>query len=306
MERGEVVNVYSDFLRADDEVLFDAFEQQTGLRVNLIIAKAEHIWNRLEDAPDSTTADLFMLKGISQLQKATRDGLLDSIPNVNLLRMIPEHLRDDQNLWTTMAYNVYGITYRTDSVDSIQLRSYADLSAGQWQEKLALEGNVMHYQSLVAAMLADQGREATENWLRGLEQNVQAAGSRQLDSSLWLKLTDTKAYFLEAGEKKADVPQAFLFPATEAYLQIMGVGIYKEAPHPERARRLLAYLLSREVMRQTAEQWQAYPASSEVAIPAALQQLSSFQPDTTAQSIIGRYAEEAADLLRRLPQAATP
>jgi iron(III) transport system substrate-binding protein len=288
--RGEVVNVYSDFLRMNERAIFDDFEQQSGLKVNLVHARPGRVLSRIQEAPDSLTADLILLQGAGQLHRAAEEGLLDSIRSLNLLQAVPPQLQDSSRRWASLNYDAYGLSYPADSLDSLQIATYAEMAEAPWREKIRLTSPPQRYQSLLAAMMADRGRSATREWLDALTPADSLAS--RADSVQWLQLTSTQNHLQENQGSK------WSFPREQVYLHIRGVGLHRRAPHPERARRLLAYLLSREVMQQMAEQWQAYPASAEVSPPATLQRLGRMQPDTTSQNKTGGYSEDAARVLR--------
>lgn len=303
VQRGEVVNIFSNALKASDRSLFYPFERSSGVRVNIIYESGNRIIQRLmQQQQDSVLADLVLLEGITYLQQAKQAGLLDTLSQGSIVNTIPSHLRDPNLQWLSLGYSANVIGYLRDSVDTLQVQRYADLANPGWKNKLGwgIKNKAM-YQSQLASMIADQGEELTARWMEGVSKNMvdttnyRAARHFAIaDSSAWLGLLNTAEYIRL---KRNHPSTGLLFPSPQAYLHIVGVGIAHKAPHPARASLLLNYLFSRDVMQQYADRYCLYPARPDIEVPARLRRLGKIRPDTTAQGDIARFVDEAERLL---------
>jgi len=295
--RGEVVNLYSNCLSTSDQALFAPFETASGLKVNIISEPDDQIFDRIEKLEsDSTNADVLLLRGIENLYQAGQTGMLDTLPVSFFFNAIPAHLRDEQQAWLTLGYSAYAIAYRSDSLDSLQLQRYEQLTDESWDGSIALPiHNDIFYISLLASLMADEGKEMTQNWWSTLRE----ARNTAVDSLSLLQLLNTSTY-------RSDPQWQLRFLQPEAYLQITGAAIRKAAPHPGRAEALFNYLFSREFMRRFAEKHRLYPSRPDVDIPSTLPRAGRFQADTTAQTRIGRLTEEARALLYSTEEEVTP
>ncbi|WPP53614.1 extracellular solute-binding protein [Catalinimonas niigatensis] len=307
VQRGEVINVYSNTLTSTDKALFTTFERASGIKVNIISETANLLMNRLiQQQQDSMLADLILLEGISYLQQAKQAGLLDTLSQGSIVNTIPVHLRDTNLQWLSLGYSANVIGYLQDSVDTLQVRRYADLADPQWKNKLGWGTKTKAiYQSQLAAMLADEGEDATTRWINGLAENIISTNnsppsaarlSTISDTSAWLGLINTAEYAKSIDGNKPGSP-GLVFPSPEAYLHITGVAITNSAPHPARARLLLNYLFSREVIQQYANMHYLYPARPDAEVPPRVSRLGEFRADTTSQTDIARFADEAERLL---------
>jgi iron(III) transport system substrate-binding protein len=304
VQRGEVVILYSNILTSADQSLFTAFERASGVKVNIINETAPRLINRLiQQQQDSMQADLILLEGIAYLQQAKEAGLLDTLSQGSIVNAIPTHLRDSTLQWLGLGYSANLIAYLPDSVDTLQIQHYAELADPKWKNKLGLGiRKKAIYQSQLAAMLADQGEAATAEWLHEISTNridTNTYRSAKLftiaDTSAWLSLMNTAEY-TKTQSRNSTAP-GLIFPNPEAYLHITGVGIVPGAPHPARARLLLNYMFSREVMQQYASTHYLYPIRPDVEVPASLRRLGKFRADTTSQSKVARFAPEAERML---------
>jgi len=298
VKRGEVVNLYSNALTASDQALFTPFEQASGIRVNIINDAGENILARIrQHQGDSLNADVLLLEGINYLQQAKQQALLDTLPNNSFSSAIPANLRDEDGQWLGLGYSAFAIAYRRDSVDTLQIQRYQQLADGQWQNKVRVMGSSRRfYPSLLASMIADEGREETESWFNTMLQHQEGTA----DSLALIKLVNTATYTPTAENNRKRVNTAaegLLFPGPETYLHISGAAIQADAPHPERAQALFNYLFSRDFMQQYAEKHRLYPSRPDVRTPTALARSVRFQADTTAQSRIARFAGDALSLL---------
>ena len=288
VERGDVVNLYSNQLSASDQELFAPFERASGLKVNIIFRPGGKIIERINElGDDSTNADILLLQGVGNLHQAKEDGLLDTLPNSSFFNAVPAQLRDMDQQWLSLGYSAYAIAYRRDSVDTLQVQTYQQLADTAWQDKLLLLEKKEAYTSLLASMLAEEDRGTIQDWWTQLLENR----STQADSLAWLRLTHTAAY-------RPDPEWGLLFPRPQTYLEVVVVGIREQAPHPVRAEALFNYLFSRVFISRFTEKYRYYPSRADIQASDALPSPAEFQADTTAQNRIARFTKEADALLR--------
>lgn len=286
VEQGDVVNLYSNQLSATDQDLFAAFESASGLKVNIISRPGGKILERINTlGDDSTNADVLVLKGGEYLYQAQQAGILDTLPSSSFLDAVPNHLQDDDQQWLGLAYSAYAIAYRRDSVDTLQVQRYQQLADERWQNRLEMAEEQEAYHSLLASLMADEGRELTQSWWNSLLKNRDT----NPDSLTLLQLTNSANY--------RNLPDwGLLFPQPEAYLQLTGAALREGAPQPKRAEALFNYLFSREFLRKYAERYRLFPARTDVEPPSSLYSPATFRKDTTAQSRIARLANNLPPL----------
>ena len=79
------VNVYSHRHYDSDKILFKKFEETTGIKVNIVTAKAEELVSKLAIEGENTPADVLITADIGNLHEAKSRNLLQTIDS-NTLR----------------------------------------------------------------------------------------------------------------------------------------------------------------------------------------------------------------------------
>jgi len=93
------VNVYSQRHYDSDKILFKEFEEKTGIKVNVVTAKAEELVSKLAIEGANTPADVLITADIGNLYDAKVRKLLQPIKSKTLEENIPSNLRDPDNNW---------------------------------------------------------------------------------------------------------------------------------------------------------------------------------------------------------------
>jgi len=283
VEQGEVVNLYSNAIWVDDQSLFSAYENTSGVRVNIISESGDQLLERMVRLKgDSTNADVILFKGTDYLRKADHKGLLDTLENSSYASLIPDLLKSQKQKWIGLGYSAFVISYLRDSVDTLQIQRYQSLADPQWQGKIGLNNEKGAYTPLLAAMLADWESQATQSWWDTMKQSQIST-----DTLAQIRLVDT------SWPMPDQASWGILVPEPEVYVQITGVAINEVAPHPARAESLFNFIFSSNFMRNYAQRHQLYPSHLDVEAPGVLPTISPQQIDTTLQTNINRYVDEA-------------
>ena len=112
----EEVNLYSARKEKLIKPLLDTFTKETGIKVNLITAKAGPLLRRLEMEGVNTPADLFITVDAGRLDRAKQDDLLQVIKSDTLDKNIPEEYRDPEGFWFGLSLRARPIFYVKDKV----------------------------------------------------------------------------------------------------------------------------------------------------------------------------------------------
>jgi iron(III) transport system substrate-binding protein len=310
------VNVYSARQEVLIKPLMDRFTEQTGIRVNLVAGRADALVQRLQSEGRNTRADVLLTVDAGNLNRAMEMGLFQPVRSQALEQAVPAHLRDDQGRWVALSVRARPILYARDRVDPAELRSYADLADARWRGRVCVRSSDNVYnQSLVAAMIASQGTEATERWVRGLVGNfarpprggdrdqIKAVAAGQCD------LTLANTYYLAAmladgaaDERSAAQRVGIAWPeqgGRGVHVNVSGAGITRHAPNRDNAQRLLEFMVSEEAQRWYAEANHEYPVRADVPASEALRAFGDFEAEQLPLATLGQYNAEAVRLMDR-------
>ena len=162
------VNIYSARKENLIKPLLDKFSAETGIKTNLITAKADTLLTRMINEGRNTPADLLITVDAGRLYRAVQADLFQAVKSSTIINSVPEHLRDPNGYWVGLSQRARVIFYAIDRVQPGQLSTYEDLADARWKNRICIRssGNIYN-QSLVASMIASNGPEVTQRWAEG-------------------------------------------------------------------------------------------------------------------------------------------
>jgi iron(III) transport system substrate-binding protein len=305
------VNVYSARKEALIKPLLDKFSAETGIKTNLITAKADKLLTRMINEGRNTPVDLFITVDAGRLHRAKEADLLQPINNSTIEKTVPAHLRDSDQYWVGLSQRARVIFYAKDRVNPAELSTYEDLANSKWQKRICIRGSGNIYnQSLVASMIAVNGQAEALKWANALVGNfardpkggdrdqIKAAAAGQCD----LAIANTYYYGKMLSSKKDDGQVAaankmgVFWPNQSdrgVHVNISGAGISKYSKNKENAIKLLEYLLSDEAQSWYASVNYEYPVSQSAKISGLVAQWGDFKADTLNLSRLGQFNSDA-------------
>ena len=93
------MNLYTSRHYDVDNELYKKFEQETGIKVNVIKDEADVLIERIKREGTATKADLLLTADVGRLYRAKEEGLLQTVSSDILSKQIPENLRDVDDMW---------------------------------------------------------------------------------------------------------------------------------------------------------------------------------------------------------------
>jgi iron(III) transport system substrate-binding protein len=305
------VNVYSARKEALIKPLLDKFSAQTGIKTNLITAKADKLLTRMINEGRNTPVDVFFTVDAGRLHRAKEANLLQPIDNSTIEKAVPAHLRDSDHYWVGLSQRARVIFYAKDRVNPVELSTYEDLANSKWQKRICIRGSGNIYnQSLVASMIAVNGQDETQKWTNALVGNfardpkggdrdqIKAAAAGQCD----VAIANTYYYGKMLSSKKDDGQIAaankmgVFWPNQSGrgvHVNISGAGISKYSKNKENALKLLEYLVSDEAQSWYASVNYEYPVSQSAKIGGLVAQWGNFKADTLNLSKLGQFNSDA-------------
>jgi iron(III) transport system substrate-binding protein len=313
----EVVNVYSARHYDSDQVLFDAFTEQTGVEVNLIEAKAEELIERVRSAGENSPADVLITVDAGNLWRADEAGILEPVESEVLTAAISENLRHPEGKWFGLATRARVIIYNKETVSPEELSTYEDLASETWQGRVCIRSSTNIYnQSLLASIIASDGEEAAETWAQGIVNNmarepeggdtdqIKAVAAGECDVAV------SNHYYLArllASEDPADQEVAnavgIFFPNQDdrgTHVNISGAAVVAGAPNRDNAVAFIEFLASSEAQAIFAEQGFEFPVVNGVAASDIIQGFGEFKTDTLNVATYGENNPLAVQIMDRV------
>lgn len=312
----QVLNVYSARHYDSDNQIYQSFTQKTGIKVNVVEAKAEEIVERIKSEGANSPADILITVDAGNLWRAQQQGLFQPISSGILNQAIPANLKEPNGHWFGFSKRARVIVYNKAKVNPAQLSTYEDLTNPKWKGKIVIRSsNNIYNQSLVASMIGDKGVAATETWVKGLVANFarppegnDVAQIKAVASGAG-QLTLVNTYYLarliasQKPDEKAIASQVGLFFPNQrtqgTHTNISGAGVIKTAPNKAGAVKFLEHLASPEVQKIFAQSAFEYPAVAGVPMSPILSSFGTFKSNPINVSAYGQFNPQAIQVMDR-------
>jgi iron(III) transport system substrate-binding protein len=166
------INLYSQRHYKVDEMQYEAFEKETGIKVNVVKANADELIERLKNEGKNSPADLFITVDAGKLQKAKDLDLLQKISSPIINQNVDSDLRDVNGYWIPITYRARIIVYSKERVNVGELSTYANLTNEKWRNKVLVRSSSNAYnQALLSSIVANRGEDAATSWASELVKN---------------------------------------------------------------------------------------------------------------------------------------
>ncbi len=312
----EQVNLYSARKEALIKPLLDKFTQQTGISVNLVTGKADNLITRLKSEGKYSPADLLITTDVGRLYRAKQQGLTQQITLSEAVATVPSQFRDEQGHWLGLSLRARPIMVAANSVNAQTITSLEDLADPQWKGRVCIRSsNNIYNQSMVAALIAQLGESATQQWVNDFVKNFARppqGGDRDQIKAVAAGLCDlaiANTYYLAgmlSSDDETTQQQAkkvtVIWPnqnSRGAHINISGVALAKHAPNKESALLLIDFLLSQESQLWYATANHEYPVLDGVAWSDILQSFGQFKTEQVPLGQLGELNAAAVQLMDR-------
>ena len=273
----EIVNIFSARHYDSDVQLYEKFTKKTGIKVNVVSGKDKALQKRIIEEGESCLADLYITADAGRLGAFQAKGMFQKASSKALKKAIPSNFRSPY--WYGIAKRARVIYYSPDRLNESDLKgmTYENLADPKWKGKVVIrKSNNVYNQSLVASLIANNGKKKTAEWAKGMVSNMArkpkgndraqilavAAGEAELAVAntyyIALMLSGKKGPEQQAAAKKVKP----FFPNQDGrgtHMNISGGGILKYAPNKANAIKLLEFLLTKEAQEHIVNNTFEYP-----------------------------------------------
>lgn len=298
--------------------LLDEFTKDTGVKVTTVFVK-DGLIERVKAEGDKSPADLLMTVDIGNLLDLVEAGVTQPIDSSVLREAIPEHLRGADNDWYTLSLRDR-VAYVSTEVD-VNAITYEAFADPQWKGKVCIRSGQHPYNTaLIAAMIAHNGEEATEDWLRNVKNNLgrkAAGGDRDVARDILGGICDigiANAYYV--GRMKNAEPGSDAHKWGEAikvvrptfanedsrgtHVNISGAAVAKHAPNREQAIQLMEYLVSDKAQSMYAKANYEYPVKEGVELDPVVASFGKLVIDPLPLTEIAKHRKKASELVDKV------
>ena len=231
--------------------LFERFEQETGIDVDVRYADSAELAATIAEEGGNSPADVFFAQDPGSLGSV--EDQLAELPERVLTRVDPQ-FRDSEGRWVGTSGRARVIVYNTDELNEAEVPdSVFELTDPKWKGKVGIAPTNASFQAFVTAMRLDAGEGRTRQWLEELKANdpkfyekntpvVEAVASGELELGL---VNHYYLYLVKGEQPEAPIANKYL-PGDDpgALVSVAGAGILDGAEHADAAERFVEFLLA--------------------------------------------------------------
>ncbi|BBI72092.2 hypothetical protein HAALTHF_18460n [Vreelandella aquamarina] len=167
------VNIYSARHYDSDEMLYQAFTDETGIEVNVLEGDANQLMERMQREGVASPADVMLTVDAGNLWRAEQDGIFQSVDSDVLNERLPESMRHPEGMWFGFSQRARVIYYNRENFDPSQIATYEDLADPQFEGQVCIRSsNNIYNQSLLASLIEHHGAEGAQEWAQGVVNNM--------------------------------------------------------------------------------------------------------------------------------------
>ena len=307
------VNVYSYRQEFLIKPLFDEFTKETGIKVNTIYLK-KGLAERIEREGKQSPADVVLTVDISRLQQLVKKELVRPLISPGIEKNIPKSFRGDKWIANTIrARAVYSSKERVGRLPANF--TYLDLAKPEWKGRICTRSGKHAYNlSLIASIIAHNGKVATKTWLEGVKENlarkpqgndrnqVKAINEGICDISLGNSYYFGKMITNEKHpEQKQWANSVYInFPnqqTTGTHMNVSGLALAKYAPNEEDAIKLVNFLVSDRGQSMYADVNFEYPVNPDIKPSTLVSSWGDFKRDSISIIDVSEYYDDAVKLV---------
>ncbi|MCH4563851.1 MULTISPECIES: Fe(3+) ABC transporter substrate-binding protein [Halomonas] len=311
------VNLYSARHYDSDERLYEAFTEQTGIKVNVLEGDSDQLIERIQREGVASPADVMMTVDAGRLWRAEQEGIFQGIESEVLAERLPEAMRHPEGKWFGFSQRARAIFYNRDNFDPSEISSYEDLADPRFEGKVCIRSsNNIYNQSLLASMIEHHGVEGAEEWAQGVVNNfarqpeggdtdqIKGVASGECDLAVanhyyYVRLLDSE----DPADREAADKVGILFPNQNGrgtHVNVGGAGVVEGSQNRDNAIRFLEFLASDEAQAIFASGNNEFPVVEGIEKAPTLESWGDFKKDDLNISILGENNPEAVRIFDRV------
>jgi len=298
--------------------ILDAFTQDTGIKANTVFVK-DGLLERVRAEGTKSPADVLMTVDIGNLLDLVQGGVTQAAASTVLEQAIPANLRDANHHWYALSLRDR-VAYVANEVD-VKAITYEELADPKWKGKVCIRSGQHPYNTaLVAAMIAHDGAQAAEQWLRGVKANLgrkATGGDRDVARDILGGICDigiANAYYVGRMKNAAPGSDSYKWGAAikvvrptfvneksqGTHVNVSGAALAKYAPNKQDALRLLEYLVSDKAQSLYAKANYEYPVKAGIALDPVVASFGPLVIDPLPLTEIAKYRKQASELVDKV------
>lgn len=309
------VNIYTTREPKLIQPILDDFTKETGIKTNTVFMK-DGLAERVKSEGERSPADLLMMVDYGNLIDLVNAGITQPVQSDALAQAIPASLRDPGNQWFALSTRAR-VLYAAKDLN-LDKFTYEELADPKWKGKVCIRSGQHPYNtSLFAAVIAHDGAEKAQAWLKGVKANLgrkAAGGDRDVAKDILGGICDigiANSYYVgQMRNAKPDSDQykwgnaiKVILPTFASskdggtHVNVSGAAIAKYSANKDNAVKLLEYLASEKAQSLYASANYEYPVRQGVQLDPTVASFGTLKADTLPLADIAKHRKQASELV---------
>jgi len=310
------INIYSHRHYDSDKILYKAFTEETGIKINVVKGGADQLIQRLISEGNSSPADILMTVDAGRLERAKKVGILQPASSEVLEKNVPIEMRDPEGYWYGLTVRARVIVYSKDRVKPGDLSTYEDLTNSKWEGRIvARSSSNIYNQSLLASIIAAKGKNKALEWAKEVRKNMARSprgSDRDQARAVSAGLADVaimNTYYIgilanssDSSDREVAKNVGVFFPNQKdrgTHINVSGAGITASSKNKKDAIKFLEFLTMKRAQQVFGNVNYEYPLKIENNQSSLLKSWGSFKADKLNLSILGEKNSDAVKLFDR-------
>jgi iron(III) transport system substrate-binding protein len=252
------ITLYSGQHEQTTQSLVTAFEEQTGIHVNVRYNDEDSFANEIVTEEAHPVADVFYTENSPALEYLQGKGLLAPVDAATLAET-PAKYNSPQGDWVGVSARVSVLIYNPSLISAAQLpTSVLQLANPKYRGKLAFAAGETDFQPIVTSVVRAYGDATALSWLNGIKQNAGAhvypdnetiADEVNRGAVAFGVVNQYYWYRMEAelGASNVHSKITYFAPRDPGYVvDVSGAGILKSTKNMAGAQKFLTFLVSKQ------------------------------------------------------------
>ena len=310
------INIYSHRHYDSDKILYKAFTEETGIKINVVKGGADQLIQRLISEGNSSPADILMTVDAGRLERAKKVGILQPASSEVLEKNVPIDMRVPEGYWYGLSVRARVIVYSKDRVKPGDLSTYEDLTNSKWEGRIvARSSSNIYNQSLLASIIAAKGKNKALEWAKEVRKNMARSprgSDRDQARAVSAGLADVaimNTYYIgilanssDSSDREVAKNVGVFFPNQKdrvTHINVSGAGITASSKNKKDAIKFLEFLTMKRAQQVFGNVNYEYPLKIENNQSSLLKSWGSFKADKLNLSILGEKNSDAVKLFDR-------
>lgn len=301
----ESLTIYSSRHYDSDRTLYEAYEQETGVTVDVREAGAPQLLETLRAEGANSPADIVIAADAGALWKFQDAGLTQPLQDTDIEGKIPANLRETDGNWFGLARRVRLVAYDPTRFDPSDVDSWAKLTSEDKRGEICVRSSSNIYNlSLLGEIIAREGEDAASEWAEGvvanMARNPQGGDSDQIravgagvcgiaivNHYYWLRMAkgDSEADRAATDATRLIVPT--FSDGAGAHTNITGIAITKTASDTGQATDFINFLLTKDAQELLTVETKELPIIEGANLPDGAELLPDFVAAETPLETLG-------------------